>query len=91
MSRRLSQTVCIVREPHPDLSTATDMLAQYLAAEAALLKGQSFRFGERMVTRADLEQIQKGRREWEARVAAEQRAAAGHSSGVALADFGGVR
>ncbi len=59
----------------------------YVAAELAVLQGQSFRFGERMLTRADLVEIRAGRREWEGRVAAETAAAAGGSSGVALASF----
>lgn len=62
------------------MSIATDMLQQYLTAEAALLKGQSWRIGDRMLTRANLLEVQAGRREWERKVAAEQRIAAGGSS-----------
>jgi len=72
------------------MSTATEMLGLYLAAEAAVLKGQSFRLGERQVTRADLAQIISGRKEWERRVAAEADAAAGGTAGVAIADFSGL-
>jgi len=57
--------------------TAAEMLAKYLAAEAAVLQGQTIQFGGRQVTRADLETIRAGRREWEARVAAERRRASG--------------
>ncbi len=71
------------------MSTATEMLGLYLAAEAAVLKGQSFRLGERYLTRADLDQIIAGRREWERRVAAEAATAAGGTAGVAIADFSG--
>ncbi len=65
------------------------MLALYLAAETAVLKGQSYRFGERQLTRADLVEIRAGRQEWERKVAAEQAAAAGRSPGIAIADFSG--
>ena len=51
------------------MSQATEMRDAYVAAEVAVLKGQSFRFGERQLTRADLVEIRAGRREWEARVA----------------------
>lgn len=69
------------------MSTATEMLAAYLAAETAVLKGLSVRFGDRMVTRANLPEIIAGRKEWERRVAAEAATAAGRSSGYAVADF----
>lgn len=73
------------------MSTATDMRDAYLAAERAVLKGQSVRLGERMVSRADLPEIIRGRKEWELRVLAETRAAAGQRGDVALADFRGCR
>lgn len=69
------------------MSTATDMLTKYLAAEEAILSGQSYKWGERMLTRADLVQIQTGRREWERKAAAESRG--GTAVGVMLADFRG--
>jgi hypothetical protein len=69
------------------MSTATDMLAKYLAAEAAILGGQVYKWGDRQLTRADLSMVQSGRREWERKAAAESR---GGSVGVALADFTGV-
>lgn len=69
------------------MSQCTDMRDAYIAAEIAVLKGQSYRFGERQLTRADLLEIRAGRREWEARAAAEATAATGASSGVALASF----
>lgn len=68
------------------MSTATEMRDLYLAAEAAVLKGQSFRLGERQVTRADLAQIIAGRKEWERRVAGETAVARGRSR-YAVADF----
>jgi hypothetical protein len=69
------------------MSQATEMRDAYVAAELAVLQGQSFRFGERMLTRADLVEIRNGRREWEARVSAEATVAAGGSPGIALANF----
>lgn len=62
------------------MSTATDMLAQYLAAEAAVLQGQDVSINGRRLSMADLEQVRAGRKEWEARVAAETAAAAGAST-----------
>ena len=63
------------------------MLQTYLAAEAAVLRGQSFRMGERQLNRADLAEIRAGRREWEAKVNAQ--ALGGSRMSVALADFRG--
>ena len=60
------------------------MLQTYINAEQAVLSGQSWRMGERQLTRADLAEIRAGRREWEARVASEAR---GSRMTVALADF----
>ena len=54
------------------MSTATDMLAAYLAAETAVLAGKTYTLGHRTVTRENLAEIRKGRMEWEARVRAEQ-------------------
>jgi hypothetical protein len=71
------------------MSIATDKLAEYLAAEAAVLKGQQFRLGDKQVTFAELGAIQAGRAYWERRVASETAAAAGRTPGVALADFSG--
>lgn len=73
------------------MSNATDMLAAYQNAELALLKGQTYRFGDRQLTMANLPEIQAGRREWERRVSQEQQVAAGlpHTPvGVIGADFG---
>ncbi len=72
------------------MSTATDMLALYLSAEAAVLKGLTFRMADGSVlTRANLPEIIAGRREWERRVASEQAAAAGQTTSYAVADFVG--
>lgn len=59
------------------MTTATDMLAAYLAAETNLLLGKEVSFAGRRQTMEDLPEIRKGRQEWEARVAAEQRGTAG--------------
>lgn len=58
------------------MSTATDMVAAYIAAETAILAGKEVRLQDRMVRREDLPEIRAGRREWEQRVAAEQASAA---------------
>lgn len=45
------------------------MVVAYQDAEKAILKGQSWRWGERSLTRADLESIRQGRKEWEKKLA----------------------
>lgn len=71
------------------MSTATDMQALYIAAEAAVLKGQSFEIAGKKMTLADLDKIRAGRREWDARVRDEAAAAAGRKGGLRYrtADF----
>ncbi len=73
------------------MSTATDMVALYIAAETAVLAGRSFAWADgRALTRVDLPEIRKGRQEWESRVAAEAATAAGRRGPrVLLADFSG--
>lgn len=58
------------------MSTATDMVAAYLAAETAILDGKEARLGDRVVRLEDLSEIRKGRQEWEARVRTAAAAAA---------------
>lgn len=58
------------------MTTTTDMLAKYLAAEQALLEGKEARLGDRLLRMEDLAEIRKGRQEWETRVNAESRQAA---------------
>lgn len=53
------------------MSQATDMLAAYIAAEAAVLLGKEATFGDRKLRMEDLAEIRLGRREWEQRVQAE--------------------
>lgn len=73
------------------MSIATDMRDKYLAAEQAILLGQTYKFGERALTLANLPEIRAGRVEWEQRVSQEQATAAGvprSPVGVIGADFG---
>ncbi|MGJ7544625.1 hypothetical protein [Variovorax sp. LT1R16] len=53
------------------MSTATEMLASYLAAEAAVLSGKTIQFAGRTLTNENLSEIRKGRIEWERRVSGE--------------------
>jgi len=53
------------------MSITTDMRDQYIAAEAAILRGQTYKWGDRQLTRADLVDVQNGRREWERKANAE--------------------
>lgn len=66
------------------MTTATDMLAKYLAAEAAVLEGKEVSLGDRKLRMEDLNMITSGRKEWEQRVAREQ-AVAGRAP-----SFGGL-
>lgn len=74
------------------MTTATDMLDKYLKAEAAILEGKEVRFGERTLRMEDLDMVQKGRLEWERRVAAENASAIGSrptfgGTGFSVANF----
>lgn len=69
------------------MKTAKEMLTTYQQAEIAVLQGQSVRFGEHMLTRADLAEIRKGRQEWQAAV--DREAHAGQRARWATADLGG--
>ena len=53
------------------MTTATDMLAKYLAAEAAVLEGKEVSLGDRKLRMEDLASITAGRKEWERRVQQE--------------------
>lgn len=50
------------------LEQAQAQLDQYLAAEQAVLTGQRYEIGGRVVVRADLAAIQAGIKTWDARV-----------------------
>ena len=69
------------------MKTAQEMLTTYQQAEIAVLQGQSVRFGERMLTRADLAEIRKGRQEWQAAV--DRQVFTGRRARWATVDFGG--
>lgn len=73
------------------MSTATDMRDAYIAAELAVLSGQSFTLAGRQLTRADLSEIRAGRREWEQKARDEATAAAGRRGPLrySTADFTG--
>ncbi|MHB0925877.1 MAG: hypothetical protein ACYC1F_05180 [Gallionellaceae bacterium] len=53
------------------MTTATEMLAKYMAAESAVLEGKDVSFGDRRLGMVDLPDIRAGRKEWENRVAQE--------------------
>lgn len=59
------------------MTTATDKLAEYLAAESAVLLGKEATIGDRKLRLEDLPQIRAGRQEWERRVAQESAKASG--------------
>lgn len=52
------------------LTTARQMLTEYIRAEKAVLKNQSYTIKDRTYTRATLFRVQEGRKYWEKRVAA---------------------
>lgn len=56
--------------PGITLAIAQARLTEYLNAEAAVLLGQSYQIAGRGLTRADLEDIQKGIEIWNQRVGA---------------------
>jgi hypothetical protein len=63
------------------MSTATEMLAAYLAAESKVLSGKVAKIGDRSFQLEDLPAIRAGRAEWEGRVAAEAGGAGAQSIG----------
>lgn len=75
------------------MTTATDMLAKYLAAEAAVLEGKEVSLGDRKLRMEDLASITAGRKEWERRVQLEAptaiRAPTIGGLGYSLASFRG--
>ncbi|HAM41695.1 MAG TPA: hypothetical protein DCP69_10255 [Candidatus Omnitrophica bacterium] len=70
------------------LEQAEAKLAQYMAAEEAVLTGQSYRLNtgatERELKRADLASIQQGIRLWEGRIARLSRASRGMRVGEVI-------
>ena len=73
------------------MSTASTRLSAYIAAEAAVLKGQSFSLGGRTLTRADLAEIREGIHQLQAEVRRETLSAQGRDPRYAVADFSGAR
>lgn len=67
------------------MSTATDMLAKYLAAEQAILSGKEHRWGDKALRMEDLPEIRAGRQEWERKVSEEQ------SRRAKVPSIGGIR
>lgn len=65
------------------MSTATEMVALYLDAEKAILKGQTMEINGRRLTRANLAEVVTERAKWERRVTSENNRGRGH----ALASF----
>ena len=55
------------------------MYELYLDAERKILSGQSVKFGERVLTYADLVEVRKGRAEWERKAINAKGNGAGHS------------
>lgn len=51
-----------------DTATCSNMLQLYLDAEAKILQGQQHRFGDRMLTMANLAEVQAGIKDWNARL-----------------------
>lgn len=73
------------------MTTATDMLAAYLAAETAILQGKEVSFGGRRQTMEDLPAIRAGRQEWERRAQAEAMKGTGGRGQGGLGHFGVAR
>lgn len=47
------------------LAQARVMLTKYIEAETAVLSGQAYTIGNRSLTRANINAIRQGRKEWE--------------------------
>jgi hypothetical protein len=71
------------------MSQATDMLAKYIEAEQAVLKGLTYRIGDLQLTRANLNEIIAGRQDWQRAVNIEAAKAAGQRGplSVHVSDF----
>lgn len=57
------------------MTTAANMVAEYMRAEQAVLTGKTITFQGRSMAMENLQEIRAGRREWEARFAQESRKA----------------
>ena len=69
------------------MSFTTDQVAALQDAYRKVLAGQSYRFGERMLTRADAKWISDELDKWTRRANAEAAVSAGGTAGVSVADF----
>lgn len=67
-----NQTPVRTVQPSPErqkaIDEARDMVALYTKAEKAVLTGQSYSIGGQSLTRADLDKIRSGRKEWEVKL-----------------------
>ncbi|MDY0965419.1 hypothetical protein [Massilia sp. CFBP9026] len=74
------------------MTTAATIVSEYVRAEIAVLAGKTITFQGRSMGMENLQEIRAGRREWEARVAQEKRAASGRPSiggmSFSVASFG---
>lgn len=66
------------------LAQAQTQLDSYLAAETAVLSGQSYTIAGRQLTRADLRSIQSGIQIWNERVQALTHSAQGRSRAITV-------
>ena len=71
------------------MSFATDQVALLQTVYSKVLQGQSWRLGERQLTRADARWISDELDKWQRRANAETAASAGGTAGVTIADFSG--
>lgn len=60
------------------MPTSQEMYELYLAAEQAVLRGQTVRLGERWLSLPDLQWIIEGRKYWERQAARERYGAMGY-------------
>lgn len=70
------------------IEQAEAQLAAYLAAETAVLTGQSYEIAGRKLTRADLDAIQAGITAWNSRVVGLSTGASGRSRARTVVPFG---
>ena len=74
------------------MTTAATMVSEYMKAEVAVLAGKTITFQGRSMGMENLQEIRAGRREWEARVAQENRVTSGRPSiggmSFSVASFG---
>lgn len=56
-------------DPSDPCALPKQMANNYIAAEAAVLRGQTVQWGERRITRASIAELRSGRQEWERKYA----------------------